>query len=198
MPATRVASHAYVNPLVAVALGYFVAGSHSRRGAARRRAGRGGCLPVAQENTRGKDEGSCFAPENNAMAILREWRAEIRRALRDEYVEYVTATGLAAYRATPGNLGASIGVRDLDSERSEIVTLSWWTHFDAIRHSPAAAIDRARCSRRCQLLLARPERVLTRPTISMRSGEVEDIIGAPSGTSPPVSSAHGHRRFSVA
>jgi len=26
MPATQVASHAYVNPLVAVALGYFVAG----------------------------------------------------------------------------------------------------------------------------------------------------------------------------
>jgi drug/metabolite transporter (DMT)-like permease len=26
MPATRVASHAYVNPLVAVALGYFLAG----------------------------------------------------------------------------------------------------------------------------------------------------------------------------
>jgi drug/metabolite transporter (DMT)-like permease len=26
MPATRVASHAYVNPVVAVALGYFVAG----------------------------------------------------------------------------------------------------------------------------------------------------------------------------
>jgi len=26
IPATRVASHAYVNPLVAVALGYFVAG----------------------------------------------------------------------------------------------------------------------------------------------------------------------------
>ena len=26
MPATRVASHAYVNPIVAVALGYFVAG----------------------------------------------------------------------------------------------------------------------------------------------------------------------------
>ena len=28
MPATRVASHAYVNPVVAVALGYFVAGEH--------------------------------------------------------------------------------------------------------------------------------------------------------------------------
>ena len=26
MPATRVASHAYINPLVAIALGYFVAG----------------------------------------------------------------------------------------------------------------------------------------------------------------------------
>ena len=43
----------------------------------------------------------------NAMAVLREWRAEIRRALKDEYVQYVKATGLAAYLRTPGNLGAA-------------------------------------------------------------------------------------------
>jgi hypothetical protein len=59
------------------------------------------------------------------MIILREWRAEIRRELKREYVEYVSSTGLTDYRRTPGNLGAVIAVRDLDNERTEIVTLSW-------------------------------------------------------------------------
>ena len=35
------------------------------------------------------------------MPVLREWRAEIRRALKDEYVQYVKATGLASYLRTP-------------------------------------------------------------------------------------------------
>src|SRR5579883_1335101 len=64
--------------------------------------------------------------EGKRMAILREWRAEIRRELKTEYVEYVTTTGLAGYRSVDGNLGAAIAVRDLDAHRSEIVTLSWW------------------------------------------------------------------------
>lgn len=67
------------------------------------------------------------------MPILREWRAEIRRDALDEYVAYVTATGIAHYRTTPGNLGAAIATRDLDARRSEIVVLSWWTDRDAIR-----------------------------------------------------------------
>jgi len=40
------------------------------------------------------------------MTILREWRAELRRELADEYVAYIRDTGLAEYLATPGNLGA--------------------------------------------------------------------------------------------
>lgn len=67
------------------------------------------------------------------MPILREWRAEIRRERRDEYVEYVTATGIAHYRKTSGNLGAAIATRDLDTRRSEIVVLSWWTDREVIR-----------------------------------------------------------------
>ncbi len=46
MPATRVASHAYVNPLVAVALGYFVAGEEITPRIARRSRARGcECVP---------------------------------------------------------------------------------------------------------------------------------------------------------
>jgi hypothetical protein len=39
-----------------------------------------------------------------SMPIMREWRAEIRRALRDEYVAYVNSTGMVEYRQTPAIL----------------------------------------------------------------------------------------------
>ncbi len=94
------------------------------------------------------------------MPVLREWRAEIRRALRDEYVQYVRETGLAAYLRTPGNLGASVAVRDLDPERSEIVTLSWWTDLEAIRAFAGADASRARYyPQDDRFLLTRPEHV---------------------------------------
>jgi heme-degrading monooxygenase HmoA len=117
------------------------------------------------------------------MVILREWRAEIRRPLRDEYIDYVTATGVAAYRATPGNLGASIAVRDLDDERSEIVTLSWWTDMQAIRAFAGADCERARYfPQDDRFLLTRPEHVLHYNTaLPMPSTQV----GSGLGHSPP-------------
>ena len=94
------------------------------------------------------------------MAVLREWRAEIRRALKDDYVQYVQATGLAAYLRTPGNLGASVAVRDLDSERSEIVTLSWWSDTEAVEAFAGADYRRARYfPEDDRFLLTRPEHV---------------------------------------
>ncbi len=78
------------------------------------------------------------------MPVLREWRAEIRRALRDEYITYVRATGIASYRRTGGNLGAIIATRDLDHDRSEIVVLSWWSDRSAITAFAGNDIERAR------------------------------------------------------
>jgi heme-degrading monooxygenase HmoA len=94
------------------------------------------------------------------MAVLREWRAEIKRALKDEYVQYVKATGLAAYLRTPGNLGASVAVRDLDSERSEIVTLSGWSDTEAIKAFAGADYGRSRYfPEDDRFLLTHPEHV---------------------------------------
>jgi len=94
------------------------------------------------------------------MAVLREWRAEIPRALKDEYVAYVRATGLASYSATPGNLGSSVAVRDLDAERAEIVTLSWWADSEALKAFAGPDIGRARYyPEDDRYLLTRPERV---------------------------------------
>jgi heme-degrading monooxygenase HmoA len=78
------------------------------------------------------------------MAILREWRAEIRRELREEYLSYVESTGLVGYRRTPGNLGAVVAVRDLDTERTEIFTLSWWKDKESIVAFAGEDIARAR------------------------------------------------------
>jgi hypothetical protein len=94
------------------------------------------------------------------MAVLREWRAEIRRELRDEYVTYVKSTGLKSYLSTPGNLGASVAVRDLDTTRSEIVTLSWWTDTEVIKAFAGEDIGRARYyPQDDRFLLTRPQHV---------------------------------------
>jgi heme-degrading monooxygenase HmoA len=94
------------------------------------------------------------------MSLLREWRAEIRRATSATYVEYVRRTGIAEYRRTPGNLGAVVAVRDIDDTRSEIVTLSWWTSMDAIRAFAGEPPDRARYfPDDSQYLLTRPDYV---------------------------------------
>jgi heme-degrading monooxygenase HmoA len=98
--------------------------------------------------------------EEKFMSLLREWRAEIRRATSADYVEYVRRTGIAEYRRTPGNLGAVVAVRDIDDTRSEIVTLSWWTSLDAIRAFAGEPPDRARYfPEDSQYLLTRPDSV---------------------------------------
>ena len=78
------------------------------------------------------------------MNILREWRGVIRRSHRDEYVDYIKGTGLDDYRATPGNQGAVIAVRDLDEERTEVITLSWCDSLDSIRAFAGDDINLAR------------------------------------------------------
>jgi heme-degrading monooxygenase HmoA len=95
------------------------------------------------------------------MTILREWRAEIRRPLKAAYVDYVRETGIAEYRRTRGNLGASVAARDLDDARSEIVTLSWWDSLDAIRAFAGDPLDQARYfPEDDKYLLTRPDRVV--------------------------------------
>ena len=94
------------------------------------------------------------------MPILREWRAEIRRAQSSEYVEYIRTTGLVDYRNTPGNLGAMIAVRDIDHERTEVITLSLWSSWDAIRAFAGEPPDQARYYPHDeQYLLTRPDKV---------------------------------------
>jgi len=65
--------------------------------------------------------------------IARMWRGWVATDRAAEYVTYVTKTGLAEYRQTPGNLTAQLWTRDLGDGRTEVVTASWWESLEAIK-----------------------------------------------------------------
>ncbi len=75
--------------------------------------------------------------------IARMWRGWVSTDRVAEYVDYISRTGLAEYRQTPGNLGAEMWTRDLGDGRSEVTTLSWWESLDDVRGFAGDDIDRA-------------------------------------------------------
>jgi len=64
--------------------------------------------------------------------VMRTWTGLIRTDDRDEYRDYIAATGLEGYRATPGNLDAWMLYRDLGDGTTEVVTVSLWESREAI------------------------------------------------------------------
>ncbi|MBL7258083.1 antibiotic biosynthesis monooxygenase family protein [Paractinoplanes lichenicola] len=65
--------------------------------------------------------------------ISRMWRGWVATDRAAEYVAYINETGMAEYKATPGNLDAQMWTRDLGDGRTEVVTLSWWESLDSIK-----------------------------------------------------------------
>lgn len=61
-----------------------------------------------------------------AGSVMRGWTGWIRPESRQAYTDYLEQTGMAEYRATPGNLGALLLFRDLSDGRCEVKTLSFW------------------------------------------------------------------------
>jgi heme-degrading monooxygenase HmoA len=77
------------------------------------------------------------------QSVVRMWTGVVRTQDRDAYVDYVEATGMAAYRTTPGNLDAWLLTRDLGAGRTEITTVSRWESFEAIKRFAGDDPDRA-------------------------------------------------------
>jgi len=75
--------------------------------------------------------------------IARMWRGWVATDRAGAYVDYITETGLAEYRRTPGNLGAQMWTRDLGDGRTEVLTVSWWESTDHIRGFAGDNIDQA-------------------------------------------------------
>jgi heme-degrading monooxygenase HmoA len=86
----------------------------------------------------------------------------------------VRKTGIAGYRDTPGNLGAVVAVRDIDEERSEILTLSWWTSLEAVRAFAGDPVDQAR------YYPADAEYLLTKPNTVIHYESWEPVLSSAS------------------
>lgn len=74
--------------------------------------------------------------------IARIWRGRTRSSQAKEYAAYVERTGVAAQRKTPGNLGSMVLQRDL-GEESEILVISFWDSWEAVRAFAGEVPERA-------------------------------------------------------
>jgi heme-degrading monooxygenase HmoA len=74
--------------------------------------------------------------------IARLWRGAVRSDDRTAYLDYLQATGLEAYRNTPGNRGVFALCREVDG-LAEFLLVSLWDDRDAIRRFAGAEMDRA-------------------------------------------------------
>lgn len=64
--------------------------------------------------------------------IARSWHGRVRTADADTYVEYIRATGIAAFKATPGNQGSMV-LRRAEGDVTHIEVMSFWDSMDAVR-----------------------------------------------------------------
>jgi heme-degrading monooxygenase HmoA len=75
--------------------------------------------------------------------IARTWRGATAARDADAYLTYLDRTGVAACRATPGNLGVMVLRRPL-REDTEFLFISYWDNEDSIRAFAGDDISRAR------------------------------------------------------
>ena len=74
--------------------------------------------------------------------IARIGEGAARRDDAAAYADYIGSTGMAEYRATPGNHGAWMLRRD-EGDRAEIITFSLWDSRESIRAFAGDDIDQA-------------------------------------------------------
>lgn len=74
--------------------------------------------------------------------IARIWRGATRESDKDRYLEYLRETGIAEYRATPGNLGVLV-LRQVREGKASFLLLTLWESEAAVRAFAGADVERA-------------------------------------------------------
>ena len=74
--------------------------------------------------------------------IARTWKGRVPVAKSEEYLDYVTRTGIEAQTSTEGN-GGSYVLRRVQGDVAEFVVLSLWDSMDAIRRFAGDHPERA-------------------------------------------------------
>ena len=88
--------------------------------------------------------------------IARIWRGTVETARADEYVEYLSETGIADIRSTPGNLGVYL-LRRTEGDHTHFQTISLWESEEAIVAFSGSADRTARLEPRDEEFLVASE-----------------------------------------
>jgi heme-degrading monooxygenase HmoA len=75
--------------------------------------------------------------------IARIWSGMVPAGKADDYYAYLLRTGVADYRATPGNCGVQL-LRRTRGDATEFLFLTLWESWDAIRAFAGDPPDQAR------------------------------------------------------
>lgn len=75
--------------------------------------------------------------------IARTWHGMTEASKADEYRDYLDKTGVAEYRATPGNLGVYV-LRRFDGNTAHFLLLTLWESEEAIKRFAGPNIGKAR------------------------------------------------------
>jgi heme-degrading monooxygenase HmoA len=75
--------------------------------------------------------------------IARIWHGVTLAAHADEYVEYLSRSGLADYRATQGNRGTYL-LRRAEGNIVHFLTLTFWDSTESIKRFAGEDIEKAR------------------------------------------------------
>ena len=75
--------------------------------------------------------------------IARIWHGITPASKADAYVDFLNKTGVADYRATPGNLGVHV-LRRIEGDRAHFLTLTFWDSVEAIKKFAGPDYEKAR------------------------------------------------------
>lgn len=75
--------------------------------------------------------------------IARTWHGRVPASKADDYYAYLLRTGLADYRATPGNRGVVVQ-RRIEDGVAHFVLTTLWDSIDAIKRFAGEAYEAAR------------------------------------------------------
>lgn len=101
--------------------------------------------------------------------ICRIWHGRTPRAKADEYERFLVQHALPDYRATPGNLSATLLRRD-DGEITHFITETLWHSEDAIRGFAGNDVLKARYYPEDSAYLLEFERFVQHYTVVARDG----------------------------
>ncbi|MBI3194358.1 MAG: EamA family transporter [Ignavibacteriae bacterium] len=145
---SRVATYAYVNPVVAVFVGWLFADETLTQTTfiaaaiivvavvliVTKRSSTGKEEPVAKQSNENQ--------EINQSLITRMWHGVTPASKAEEYLAYLRETGEDDCRKTEGNRGVVV-MHSIQEDKAHFLFLSFWESYDAIRKFSGENIERA-------------------------------------------------------